>query len=167
MAGRAVLLLVVVVLWLVPASPTQAGGSAVDPGTDLDWPRLDPAALDAQRGGFFLPSGLQVSFGFERTVHVNGELVSALRVQVADVGRISTQEAAQLATLGRTQLVRIGGGSAVQAHAGGLVIQNALDGQRIQVQSTLEAGSNALGLLQALGTAQTLQAASTASLGGL
>lgn len=167
MAGRVALILLVVGLWLMPAPPARAGDAAAGPGPESDWPRLDPAALDAQRGGFLLPSGLQVSFGFERTVHVNGELVSALRVQVADVGRISVEEAAQLATLGQTQLVRIGASGAVQAQVGGLVIQNALDGQRIQVQSTLEAGSNALGMLQALNTAQTLQAASTASLGGL
>lgn len=155
---------VVVCLWLSPVLSARAGDPAA---ADQAWPRLDLAALDAQRGGFLLPSGLQVSFGFERTVHVNGELVSALRVHVADVGRISAEEAGQLATLGQTHLVQIGGGNAALAQAGGLVIQNALDGQRIQVQSTLEASTNALGMLQALNTAQTLQAASTASLGGL
>lgn len=151
-------------LWLSTALPVRADDAAA---AGPAWPRLDLAALDAQRGGFLLPSGLQVSFGFERTVHVNGDLVSALRVRVADVARISAEEAGQLATLGQTQLVQIGGGNAALAQAGGLVIQNVLDGQHIQVQSTLEASTNALGMLQALNTAQTLQAASAASLGGL
>ena len=165
MNARSLLLL----LWLAWLSAWPAASAGEPPSTSAppEWPRLDEAALDAQRGGFQLPSGLQVSFGFERTVHVNGELVSALRVQVADVGRISADEAAQLAPLGQTQLVRIGGGAATQAPTGGLVIQNFLDGQQIQVQGTLDASSNALGMLQALNTAQTLQAGSAASLGGL
>lgn len=152
-------------VWLLPCLSAFAAGPR--DGAVREWQRVDPALLEDQRGGFVTPAGLQVSFGFERTVHVNGTLVSALRVQVADVGRISAEEAGQLATLGRTQLVQIGSGNAAQAQAGGLVIQNSLDGQRIQVQSTLDASSNALGMLQALNVAQTLQAASTGSLGGL
>ena len=153
--------------WLLMAwLPIRADGSGVR-GLGPEWRPVDPAALDAQRGGFVMPSGLQVSFGFERTVHVDGALVSSLRVQVADVGRITADEAAQLATLGRTQLVRIGAGNVAPADVAGLVIQNSLDGQRIQVQSTLDAGSNALGLLQALNTAQALQDAAATSVGGL
>jgi len=153
-------------LWLSP-DVAAAGG---EPGHAAmqGWRPVAPALLEAQRGGFVTPSGLRVSFGFERTVHVNGALVSVQRVQVADVGRITAEEAAQLATLGQTRLVRIGGAGALPAPVpAGLVIQNALDGQRIQVQGTLEVGSNAPGLLQALNTAQTLQAASTASRAGL
>lgn len=152
-------------LWLLPG--LSALGSEPAERPMRAWQRVDPALLEAQRGGFVMPSGLQVSFGFERTVHVNGALVSALRVRVVDVGRISAGEAAQLATLGRAQQVQIGAGNAVQAQSAGLVIQNSLDGQRIQVQSTLEASSNALGMLQALNAAQVLQASSTASRGGL
>jgi len=146
----------------VPAHAAEAGNAPMPA-----WQRVDPAVLEEHRGGFVTPSGLQVSFGFERTVHVNGALVSAMRVDVADVGRMTADEASALATLGQAQLVQIGSGNMAQAQAGGLVIQNALDGQRIQVQSTLEAGSNALGMLQALKVAQALQAASTGSLGGL
>ena len=155
-------------LWLAlltPLAPAWAEGAGTgDPVAA--WPRLEPAALDALRGGFVLPSGLQVSFGFERLVHVNGALVSALRVQVADVARISAEEAAQLALLGQTQRLQVGTAQAVQAQAGNLVIQNALDGQRIQVQSTLDASSNALGMLQALNAAQVLQAGAVRAVGG-
>ena len=96
--------------------------------------------------------------------------LDAFRADPAEIDRILAEgsaKAAQLAALGRTQLVQIGAGNAVPADMAGLVIQNSLDGQRIQVQSTLDAGSNALGLLQALNTAQALQAAATASVGGL
>lgn len=158
-------LVLVLVAWLMACMPARAADASA---SDLaSWPRLGRGELDAQRGGFQLPSGLHVSFGFERTVHVNGELVSALRVQVADVSRISAEEAGQLAALGRTHWVRIGGGDAVQAAGASLVVQNALDGQRIQVQSTLDASSSGLDMLQALNTARTLQAATAASVGGL
>lgn len=166
MALRPLLLFLVLACSMAAAS-IRAGERVGGAGLDEDWPRLEPAALDEQRGGFLMPSGLQVSFGFERTVLVNGALASALRVQVADVGRISAEEAGQLAALGQTQLVQIGTGNGTHIQTGGLVIQNSLDGQHIQVQSTLEAGSNALGLLQALNTAQALRSASSGSLGGL
>ncbi|MDH5832448.1 hypothetical protein [Luteimonas kalidii] len=152
--------------WLLAWMPAQAREPAV-PGLGPEWRRVEPAALEAQRGGFVMPSGLQASFGFERTVHVNGALVSSLRVRVADVGRITAEEAAQLAALGRTQLIQIGAGNAAPADVAGLVIQNSLDGQRIQVRSTLDASSNALGLLQALNAAQALQATTATSVGGL
>ena len=131
------------------------------------WAALDVAALERQRGGFVLPSGLHVSFGFERQVHVNGTLVSLLRVQVADVGRISREEAEQLAALGQGQAVQIGSGNTLQSGVAGLIVQNTLDHQRIQVQTTLDAGVGTLGLLQAANAAEALRDASRAALGGL
>src|SRR5690606_10065997 len=93
-------------LWLSPGPAASAG----EPGGDLRqaWRAVDPAALDALRGGLVAPSGLHVSFGFERTVQVNGITVLAQRVQVADVARITPAEADQLATLGQPQVLRIG-----------------------------------------------------------
>ena len=142
-------------------------GNAPDGFRESGWAALDTAMLDRQRGGFLLPSGLQVSFGFERQVHVNGELVSSLRVQVADVGRISREEAEQLAALGQAQVVQLGPGNTARADMAGLVVQNTLDNQRIQVQTTLDAGVAILGLLQAANAAEVLQGASRAALGGL
>lgn len=152
-------------LWLSPGPAASAG----EPGGDLRqaWRAVDPAALDALRGGLVAPSGLHVSFGFERTVQVNGITVLAQRVQVADVARITPAEADQLATLGQPQVLRIGHFDAAATPSAGLVIQNALDGQRIQVQDRLDVGSNALGMLQALNSAQTLRAGTVASRGGL
>ena len=41
--------------------------------------------LDNMRGGFEAPNGLQISFGIERAVFVNGELVAATRLVVANL----------------------------------------------------------------------------------
>ncbi len=152
-------------LWLWACLPSPA--NAADDRPAQAWRPVEPARLDTLRGGFVAPSGLQVSFGFERSVHVDGAAVLVQRIQVADVGRISAAEAQQLATLGQAQLVRIGGAEAAIARSAGLVIQNSLDGRRIQVQETLDVSSNALGMLQALNAAQALQSATTASRGGL
>ncbi|WP_202839217.1 hypothetical protein [Luteimonas saliphila] len=157
-------------VWMVAAAlcagPALAkeGPNPVTPGTD--WMPLAPAQLDGLRGGYRLPSGLQVSFGFERVVHVNGRLVSSLRVHVADVGRITPQEAAQLAALGQVQLVRIGAGNTMQAQMAGLVIQNTLDNQSIQVRTTLDVGVGTLGMWQALNAGEALQRASLSAVGG-
>ncbi|MGN5480352.1 hypothetical protein ACTMU2_37045 [Cupriavidus basilensis] len=52
------------------------------------------------RGGFDA-GGLQVSFGIERAVYINGALVVATSLNIPDVGRITTDQAARLAsTLG-------------------------------------------------------------------
>ncbi|TYT25350.1 hypothetical protein FZO89_03185 [Luteimonas viscosa] len=148
------------------AGPARAGGDrhAAMPGAE--WVPLAPVQLAGMRGGYRLPSGLQVSFGFERLVHVNGQLVSALRVQVADVGRISPQEAAQLAALGQAQLLQIGAGNTMQAQMTGLVVQNTLDNQSIQVRTTLDAGVGTLGMWQALNAGEALQQASLSALAG-
>ncbi len=41
--------------------------------------------LDTMRGGFEAPNGLQVSFGIERAVFINGELVAATRLIVSNL----------------------------------------------------------------------------------
>ena len=152
---------------MLAVGPACAGEGQAGRTLGPEWVAVDPASLAGLRGGFALPSGLQVSFGFERQVHVNGALVSALRVRVADVGRITTEEAGQLAALGNTQLVQIGSGNALQADVGGLVIQNTLNDQRIQVQTSLDVGVGTLGLLQALHAAESLQGVSPTARGGL
>lgn len=159
--------------WLAPLLGLCACGAWAGGGQDAadalgpEWIAIETARLDEQRGGFVLPSGLRVSFGFERLVHVNGELVSALRISIPDVGRMSAEEAAQLASLARTQLVQVGPGNAVAGDLAGLVVQNTLDGQRIQVQTTLDAGVGTLGMLQAFNATRTLDDAAQGAVGGL
>ena len=48
------------------------------------------------RGGFQLPSGATLSFGIERVVYVNGELAASTAVRVADLSRLSAEEARAL-----------------------------------------------------------------------
>lgn len=135
-------------------SPSAAGEGALPDG----WVPLEPGRLAAMRGGYALPSGLVVAFGFERQAWVNGELVASTRVDIPDIARMTEAQARDLAGLREGQLVQVGAGN-VHAAAGtgaGLVLQNSLDGAHIQVQATVDAATNALGLVQAMNFGEAL-----------
>lgn len=103
--------------------------------------------LEGLRGGFELPSGLQASFGFERVVYLNGELVATTRVSIPDLSAITPEQAQALAAAKQTTLLQVGQGNTFDATSmsGGMVIQNTLDDQDIQVLTTLDIGTNMLG----------------------
>jgi hypothetical protein len=71
-------------------------------GSMAGWKPVAHEKLDDTRGGFEMP-GLQVSFGIERAVYINGALVVATSINIPDVARITAEQAAHLAaTLGPT-----------------------------------------------------------------
>jgi hypothetical protein len=67
--------------------------------------------LAAVRGGFDLGNGLQVSFGIQRAVYVDGNLVTYINVSVPDIARITQQQATSLATALGTLNVQVGQGN--------------------------------------------------------
>ena len=69
------------------------------------------ARLDAIRGGFDLGEGLQASFGIQRAVYVDGNLVTYLNVTIPDLAHITTQQAVSLAAALGTVNVQIGSGN--------------------------------------------------------
>lgn len=155
------LLALAAVGWTVPAN-------AADEGPPAGWTPLDAERLDAMRGGFALPSGLVVSFGFERLAWVNGELVSSIRVEVPDIAAMTADQAQQLARLQQLHVVQVGEGnlhSPLAGHGAGLVLQNTLDGANIKVLTTIDAGTSALGLLQAMNFQDALGQAASGALG--
>lgn len=78
------LLLGVMVLSTAPSAYADAG--RVTPGSILRaWTPLPDETLDRMRGGFVDLSGLKISFGLERHVWVNGELMQSLTVTVPDL----------------------------------------------------------------------------------
>ena len=144
--------LLVISLLAVSALGWSPTADATGQGPPADWIPVDPARLESMRGGYALPSGLVVSFGFERLAWVNGELVASVRIDIPDVANMSEAQAHELAQLRQTQLVQVGAGNFHEAVAGGagLVLQNTLDGAHIRVQTTIDAGTGGLGLLQAI-----------------
>src|SRR5205085_7014084 len=55
---------------------------------------LDESRLDRMRGGFVTDTGLQISFGIERAVYINGSLVTTTSLNVSDLGKVAGGQAA-------------------------------------------------------------------------
>jgi hypothetical protein len=116
---------------------------------------LPSAALATYRGGFTTDTGLQVSLGIERLVTVNGNVLEHSDIQLADVGKVATGQAALSGeALGALRLIQNGVGSYTAPFSpnalAGTVIQNSLNDQLIHSQTTINASVNTSGLLQAL-----------------
>lgn len=120
------------------------------------WTALTPERLDTLRGGFSLPSGLNLSFGIERVVFVNGVLVTSTSVSIPDVGQMTAAQARALAAAIAPVLVQNGH---LQAGTGniGITIQNSLDNQTIRSVTTLDVGVDTLGLYKSLNAQSSLQ----------
>lgn len=142
---------------------TRAQGDRLD----SSWVAMAPQKLDRMRGGFVLPSGLLLSFGIERAVYVNGQLVATTSVNVPDIANITADQAQGLAGLQDTMLIQIGEGNTfVPTGAGGVVIQNTLNDQDIRALTTLNIGTSTLGLFQELNSNAALQDALIKAPGG-
>lgn len=149
-----------------PALAQEVRASSA-PAAQGHWKPIDPARLAAMRGGMQLPSGLSISFGFERVVYLNGDLIAGTRLHIPDVGRLTTEQAQALAELQRGQVVQIGPNNRVEAPiAGGLVIQNTLDGQDIRSLTTLDVGVGTLNMFQQLNASDALSRAQLFRPGG-
>lgn len=158
----------VTILLALAAIGWPAPGAAAGPALPQGWVPVEPARLDGMRGGFSLPSGLVVSFGFQRLAWVDGELVASLRIEIPDLANITPEQAEELARLRRVELVQVGPGNHYDPGSGpgaGLVIQNTLDGVQIQVSTTIDAASNGLGLLQAMNFGDALARAGQGGVG--
>lgn len=124
------------------------------------WHAVDDAVLERLRGGFELSSlgaGLAVSFGFVRSVVINGDLVSQTRFSLPDLAHISNDQARLVSdALAQAHVVQNGLGNSVGAGelpaslAATTVVQNSLNNQHIQTLTQIDAGVNSLGLLRSM-----------------
>lgn len=131
------------------------------------WVALGEQRLDAVRGGFIDASGLQVSFGIERAIYLNGELVTTTRLNVADLAAVSGGRAA--ATLTGGGLLQNGPGNTIDsgtlsASSLATVIQNSLNGQHIRSVTTVNATVNSLGIVKSIDLQHAVRGALTDAL---
>lgn len=157
------------------AGNLASAGAVAVPGHAAQVASWGPAAsskrLDAVRGGFDTGSGLLVSFGIERAVYVNGNLVTSTSLNIPDIGQMSAQQASALAAATSTiSVVQNGPGNtfdpaALTQTTAGTVVQNSLNNQNIQTLTTLNTTVNTLNLFKSLNLQSTLQAALVNSLG--
>jgi hypothetical protein len=128
---------------------------------------VDDAALDEARGGFTNGNGLAVSLGIDRLVSINGDVVARTRIDIADLSRISADQARQTSeALSSVKLVQNGDANIykageIGAALGGIIVQNSLSNQLIRTDTVISSTVNSAGLLNALNFQGTLQDALT------
>lgn len=147
-SGMLLALLVLAAGSLPGAASAQEGAV----GLGKEWTPIDPARLASMRGGFQLPGGQSLSFGIERMVFVNGELVASVSVQIPDVTSISPEQALALAEVRKGLVVQVGPGNSFEPTQldNGVLVQNTLDNQSIGVVTRIQASVDTLGAFQNL-----------------
>jgi hypothetical protein len=120
-------------------------------------------ALDRVRGGF-LGEGLNISFGIERAVYINGSLVVSTVMNLTQLGQVAAGRGATTLDAGTIALVQNGMGNSVATGSIspstiGTVIQNTLDGQKIQNVTIVNATANSLGVFRNLNLGSSLRGA--------
>ncbi|MGA6829391.1 hypothetical protein ACO9S2_17510 [Nitrospira sp. NS4] len=129
---------------------------------DEDFMRRTPVsedALDRMRGGFQSnPNGPVMSFGIERSVFLNGQLVGSTVLNIPNVIQFAGDPNNSFT------LIQTGGGNAVTPGTSSLppfmtVLQNSLDNQRIQSQTVINATVSALSMARSLALGNALSQA--------
>ena len=120
-------------------------------------------ALDVVRGGFVTDT-LNISFGIERAVYINGALVTTTSFNLSDLGRISGGRGSAALDSATVALIQNGTGNTVSAGSISsasiaTVVQNTLDGQKIQNLTVINASVNSLGVLRGLNLQSSLRGA--------
>ena len=137
-----------------------------------EWAPVDEATLDANRGGFETPGGLNISLGIERVVSVNGEVLSRTNVAIPDVASMNAEQLMQARdALGTARLIQIGGNnfapSDIALGSGATLVQNSLDHQTIMAQTTISSTVNSMALIKDLNFHSTIRDAIVRSAGSL
>ena len=134
---------------------------------------LDTGSLDEIRGGFELDgTGLKFSFGIERAVFVNGELIASTTLNLRDLqvtaGVGGAASAVPSGAAGALGIVQNGAGNSVATsitpNMVGTVIQNSLDNQKIQNVTTINASVNSLQAVRAMSVQSAIQSGIVGSL---
>jgi hypothetical protein len=152
-----------------PANPEPLSDSGVNP-MQGDFLVVNDNMLDEVRGGFLTENGLQISFGIERAVYVNGNLIATTSLNVSDLSKMSAGQASPGGlSPGSLGLIQIGPGNTFQPgplspSSVATVIQNTLNNQKLQNVTTISATVNSLEVLKGLNLQSSLRNAISDSL---
>lgn len=111
------------------------------------------------------------SFGLQRLVYVNGNLVSSTSVNIPNIGQMTSDQATALAAaIGTVNVIQNGTGnsfdpSTLNHTIAATVIQNSLNNQDLQSLTTIDASVNSLNTFRNLNLQDSLQAGLIGSLG--
>jgi hypothetical protein len=147
---------------------------AADPGSPLKrteetWMAVSDEALDAQRGGFDIGTGLLVNFGISRAIFINGVLMTETTLNFGQLDKLTGTQAAELGRqLSSLNLVQNGPGNTVEGPLGGVgtVVQNTLNNQRLATHTVINVQTNGMSMLKDLNTANTLTEGIARAIGG-
>lgn len=120
---------------------------------------VSEAALDLMRGGFQNnPNGPFMSFGIERSVLINGQLVSSTVINIPNLTQFAVDPSHTITH------IHTGGGNTLTPDLSSLptlmtVIQNSLDNQRIQNHTVINATVEALSWTRSLALGDALSQA--------
>lgn len=135
-----------------------------------DWRPVDDAVLAEARGGFDVGGGLVLSLGIERVASVNGGVVASGAVNIADVSRLSAEQAGRAgAALSALTLLQNGAGNgyaaALPSALGPTVIQNSLNDQVLATRTVINASVNSLDFFKAINFQDGLRSALSDAIG--
>lgn len=157
------------------AAPTAALDNVVSgiPTSDAvaGWSPVGEDTLDQTRGGFDVGNGLVASFGIDRAVYVNGNLVTTTSFNVPDIAHMTTAQATAMQTaLGTVLVTQVGPNNsfnpaALGSGSGATVIQNTLNNQNIQSTTTINTSVNSLSAFREGSLQEALQQSQLQSLG--
>ncbi|QNK02002.1 hypothetical protein [Dyella telluris] len=147
-----------------------ADDSPTTPADGSGWVPVSEQTLDETRGGFDVGNGLMASFGINRAVYVNGNLVTQTSFNVPDIARMTTTQASAMSSaLNAMSITQIGPNntfdpSSLGQTSAGAVIQNTLNNQNIQSVTTLNTSVNSLNAFRSANFQDALQQAQLQSL---
>ncbi|HMH68999.1 MAG TPA: hypothetical protein VK519_13890 [Pinirhizobacter sp.] len=127
---------------VIAAVPTQARAADRWGGIDR-WTPVSDARLAQARGGFDIGNGLMASFGFDRTVTINGVTTTIANVQIPDIAKMTKDQAKALEAATRAQFVQNGPGNSVSAPIVASPSSSTTTTTQGQTPSTTAAGSTA------------------------
>lgn len=125
--------------------------------------RVSGETLASMRGAWDSASGIRISFGIERAVYIDGALVTSTSLNIANVGRMTSEQAGLLGAAGEAvMLVQSGSGNAAALAIAGpfaaaTVIQNTLNNRQISITTTIDAATDGLRLLKDLNLGTALR----------
>lgn len=127
---------------------------------------IDTDSLDNIRGGFEMPDlNLRLSFGIERAVYINGELVASTVFNVQNIQGLSGSAALPVALPADAgaalTVIQNGTGNGFTAHVtpnvAGTVIQNTLDNQKITNMTIVNATVNSAQIMRSMNLQSTIR----------
>ena len=137
-------------------TPSRSSGSSL---LTLAAAPLGDEVLSQVRGGFVTDTGLKISFGIERAVYINGDLVTTTRLSTPDLSATTGGRSSDPA--GTLALVQNGAGNYFLSEIGRSalpsVIQNTLDNQAIRTVTVINASVNSMDLLRSMNLSSSVR----------